>query len=180
MSARWLILVALALLTGCQSAGLLRSDDGLSYRVTGVELLQPLTVAPDTTRVFIQDGQVLGGGAKGGSYRTRCAFELRDRLETAQVIEPARFSVIRVQGLMNEVVQAQPVLVAGLKLVGMDDGGSPMVHLGYHFWFEPNPADVRRMTCYGTLEVMTHVEDPTLDEIRRTLDGVARVSFEQR
>ena len=78
-------------------------------------------------------------------------------------------AVIYVQDLMDEVVQSRPLQVAMLKLADMDDGGAPMVHAGYHFWFEPNKSTVRRMSCYGVFTDMPEVESPTIADIRQAL-----------
>lgn len=177
MSARLLFVLPLLLLAACQAGVMLGSGDSSISRLTGVKLLQPLTVAPDTTRVFIQDGRVLAGMGPGYHYRPQCAFEVRDRMESPQTIQPASFRVIRVQDLMDEVVRSKPLQVAMLKLADMDDGGAPMVHAGYHFWFEPNESTVRRMSCYGVFTDMPEVESPTIADIRQALGEVAELTI---
>ena len=165
------------LLAGCQASVMLRSDDSSAYRVNAVRLLQPLTVYPDTTRTFLQDGEVLAKGGQGDQYRARCAFELRALSSSYRTIEPANFEVSRVQHVIDEVVLSKPLQLAGLNLTAIDGGGgAPLVHAGYHFWFEAEPAGVMRMSCYGVFEVIQQVEPPTLEDIRRTLAGVAEIS----
>ena len=168
--------LAVLILASCQSGVMLTLGDSWTSRVAEVRLLKPLTVSPDSTRVFVQDGRVIARSGYADSYRPLCAFEVRDRMESEQTISAGSFMVVRVQGLMNEVVLREPVQVAAVSLAGMDGGGAPMVHAGYHFWLASNQSDVRRMTCYGVLEVMPQVESPTLEEMRRTLAGVAELT----
>ncbi len=166
------------LLTACQSSVMLRSGDSWDAQVTEVKLLQPLTVLPDTTRVFVQDGRVLPGFGYANQYRPHCAFETRDLKDATQTIRPESFVVIRVQGVMTEVVQSRPLKLASLVLGGIDDGGAPMVHEGYHFWFDVNQSNVMRMTCYGVFADMPEVESPSLEDIRLALGEIAELKLQ--
>jgi hypothetical protein len=171
------LLMLVSLLAACRAGvGIHSERDSSVYEVLAVTLQQTLTVAPDAARVFVQDGQSYASAAASYHYRPRCAFELEQRLASRQLIEPATFEVDRVQSLLDEVVQWQDQRVAGLSVVGMLDDGAPMVHAGYHFWFKPNPAQLRRMSCYGILEEMQHATPPTLEDIQTALAGMAELS----
>lgn len=179
MKKQALIILSTMLLAACQAGVMLRSESSPNNRVSEVKLLQPLTVSPDTTRVFVQDGMVIASFSYANQYRPQCAFEVRDRKESEQIIRAGSFKVTRVEGLMNDVVLRKPVQVAAFTWAGMDDGGAPMVHEGYHFWLEQNEQGVRRMTCYGVFADMSEVEPPTMEEIRYALGDVAELVLHQ-
>lgn len=174
-----ILLVLLTVLSGCQTVAPVFPNGSLTTRLTEIKLMQPLTVSPGTRRVFVQDGRVLSGGGDANQYRPQCAFEVRERMDLDQIIPPQSFRVARVQSLMEEVVQWKPVRMAGLLLRGINDGGAPQVHAGYHFWFDTNNGDVRRMTCYGVFADIYKVEPPTLEEIRQALAGIAELILEK-
>jgi hypothetical protein len=163
------------LLTACQSAGVIYSRDSGAYQAIAIELNQSLTIAPERTRVFIQDGRVFANVATTDHYRPQCALEVQQRLPTAQSIAAGRFIIDRVQGLIDSVVQSRERQFAGLMVVAMVDDGAPMVHTGYHFWFKPNAAQVTRMSCYGVFADLQNAEAPTVEDIRVALNGVAEL-----
>gem|GEM_PF-1111882 len=166
------------LLTACQSAGVIYSRDSGAYQAIELELNQSLTIAPERTRVFIQDGRVFANVATTDHYRPQCALEVEHRRPNAQSIAAGRFIIARVQGLIDSVVQSRELQLAGLIVTGMVDDGAPMVHTGYHFWFKPNTAQLRRMSCYGVFAEMQNAEAPTVEDIRVALNGVAQLSLQ--
>lgn len=171
-----LLLAAAGLQLACQSAVSIHDQRSSAYRVIAVELKQSLVIAADTTRVFIQHGHPIGPVSLSDHYRPQCAFEVSQRLSTPQLVAPARFDIERVQGLVDEVVEARPHQLAGLGFIGMLDDGPPMVHAGYHFWFRPGqPAEALRLSCYGAFADMQEAEPPTLEEIQAALGTLAEL-----
>jgi len=95
-------------------------------------------------------------------------------------IQPDTFSVIRVQGSMQQVVQRRPVQLAALRLAGGFDGGmgGGAYHEGYHFWLESDrQPEVMRMSCYGAYAQFPDLRPPTLQEVTQALGAVATLRY---
>ena len=139
-----------------------------------LQVHQPLPVAAGRARVFVQDGNVTGGGFNG--YRTHCAFEIESIDHAGVTIEPDTFQIVRVQHTVVQVVQARPLMMAGLShaFAGLGGAGSSSYHEGFHFWiYSERQPDVRRMSCYGVYAQPYELYPPTLEEISVALGGLA-------
>ncbi|MEX2576144.1 MAG: hypothetical protein WD382_05780, partial [Halofilum sp. (in: g-proteobacteria)] len=90
----WLALAALALVAGCAASGGHGPQAGIP---TGSELVlhQRLTLAPESARIYLQDGQVVAP-SEVDRARTACALRLRRRGDEplVEAIEPGRFLAI--------------------------------------------------------------------------------------
>ena len=174
------LLLAGLLLGGCEGGGsTVRAAAAVDRYVNlaggTLTLHQALPVKAGEARVFLQHGEVTG---KAGFYAPQCNFEI-DSVDHGDIsIKPDVFKILRVQHVMEEVVQAHPPLkVASLTLAGLDDGGISQQFEGYHFWLaSPKQPQVRRMSCYGVHAEPGDLQAPTLQEIRATLGDIATIS----
>ncbi|MET0009212.1 MAG: hypothetical protein ABW124_02675 [Candidatus Thiodiazotropha sp. 6PLUC9] len=172
---RWL-LIALCL-SGCSTAYQTVADfDNPYYRIpvgSTIVLKQALLVAPNRTRLFLQQGEpmLLEGFDR---YKPNCNFEVKSLLNEPQTIHPETFTVTKVEELMVEVVQKQRQY--GFVTVALDDSGTPMVSRGYHFWLESSQhPEVMRLTCRSAFDDMWAAQPPTISEIRQALDEIAEL-----
>lgn len=163
----------LTLLIGC-SLPMPKSPDS-PYAKTPVgstlELHHSIDLPPGATRIYVQDGKL---STRFNHYAPNCNIEVRaiDR-NAAQTIEAGLYRVIRVQSSYEEVVQTPtPVRLAALgsfDIAGMDDGGSAMIHAGYHLYLEGADPNVARLSCRGAFADPSDALPPSIAEIRRTL-----------
>lgn len=173
-----LVVAVSLLLTGCQRSSTVRDPGSRSWVLLDgaqLQVRQALPVSAGKARVFVQDGFVTGGF---DNYRTHCAFEIESVDHNGVTIEPDTFQILRVQRSLVRVVQAQPLMVAGLSLAfgGIEGGGSGSFHEGFHFWiYSERQPEVMRMSCYGVYAQPYELEPPTLVEIRRALGGLAEI-----
>ena len=188
MRAILIVAVSVLALTGCSNSVAIREAVGQGTRqLQGADLVlgSPLPIAAGKARVFLQDGIVSAGD--GGffsrsydQYRPHCAFEIRQVSHNGFTIQPDTFSVIRVQGSMQQVVQRRPVQLAALRLAGGFDGGmgGGAYHEGYHFWLESDrQPEVMRMSCYGAYAQFPDLRPPTLQEVTQALGAVATLRY---
>jgi hypothetical protein len=185
MKALLIVLGAALLVGGCQNSATVREAAGQGFvQLAGskLQLKQPLLVPAGRARVFIQGGgaadapsRVLSGGFD--HYRPHCAFEIERVDHSGWTIEPDTFTITLVQGSLVQVVSAEPIRLAGMRLVGgMDSPGSSAYHQGYHFWLDSErQPQVRRMTCYGVFAEPYELYPPTLQEIREALGAIAEI-----
>lgn len=180
MNIRPTIIAATLLLGACQDSSTVRDVAGANRFIqlegASVVLKQTLRVPAGKARVFLQDGQVSSGF---DSYRPHCAFEIKSVQHDGFDIEPDTFVISRVQNSLQQVVSAEPVRVAGLRLAagaGIDGGGSASYYEGYHFWLSSvAQPDVRRMSCFGVFAQPYDLYPPTVEEIGRALGGIAEI-----
>jgi hypothetical protein len=184
---RMLIVVSLAaLLAGCPQQTVrtnMQSNDYRTLAGSRLQLLQPLDIPPGRTRLFIQHGKVLQGNS-ADQYDTQCNFEVEDLSKQVQRIEPDSFLIERVQALTEPVVLTRPVMVAALggvaSLAGVGDDGASDIFQGYNFWLSSaRQPQVMRLTCVGAYDTPSDARAPTLQEIRKTLAGIARIETGQ-
>lgn len=167
---RWSWLLPILLLAACVRYVPDYSDQDSGYRLI---LHQEVVVPPERTRIFIQNGRIVGTGFD--SYQVSCNLEVRKLLEQAQRIEPDTFVVNRIQQFFEEVAAWKPVRVASVGLAGADvDGGPSMIFRGWHLWLHsPTQPDVIRLTCRGAFAEPWEAYLPTFDEVQATLGSVA-------
>ena len=170
-----LILFLSVLLASCNEAAL-RDPSSPFARVpvdSSLEIKQPIMIPPGSTRVFIQLGKISRGFNR---YAANCNIEV-NKIDWGQEqsIEPGVYRVSRVQAVTEEVVEAQPFLVASLHGIGMladggmDDGGSTLIYEGYHLWLDGPDPNVRRLTCRGSYAEPSRALPPSINQIRQAL-----------
>jgi hypothetical protein len=180
VSMRALIVVILVAgtLGGCKKSAYVRvsPDEGFT-QLQGAELVvkRDLLVPPGQARVFVQGGRATAGGFD--RYLAHCAFEVQRVSLDGFTINVGTFRVIQVQGSMQQVVMARPLLLASRQMLSAIGGtGGSTYHQGYHFWLasETQP-EVRRMSCYGVYAEPPELEPPSLQEIAQVLGDVAEI-----
>jgi hypothetical protein len=174
-------LLGAALLGGCGTVRIL-DEAGTYTPLAGgeVELLRPLTVAPDRTRVFLQRGVVVD---KRDLYEPSCNLEIRTLASTERRIEPDRFAITRAGVGVDQVVEhgdlrlAQVGIGVGIgPLADRGDGPSQVMYvLELRLSSERQP-DVLRMSCVSAQDDPGRIEMLTLAEIRAALGDYARIS----
>ena len=173
-----LLLIITALLGACKESATVRLAPGQGFvQLQGAELIlkRDLAVLAGHARVFVQDGRAMLRGLD--RHLAHCAFEVQRVNHDGFTIKAGTFRVIQVQGSMQQVVLAEPVLLASLQLsAGIGDAGSSIYHEGYHFWLasETQP-EVRRMSCYGVYADPPNLEPPSLQEIDAVLGDIAEI-----
>ncbi|MEJ2059266.1 MAG: hypothetical protein P8Y64_02095 [Gammaproteobacteria bacterium] len=166
-------ILTLTLLAGCQS--MQGADNRYALPAVGsrIVLHRPLTVPPDATRVFVQDGKVVRYGNLD-LYRTSCSFEIRTLSGKPRSIMPDSFTVTRVIQDTGEVVMRKPVMVASRRLSGLDSEGPSFIFYKVEMRLKSaKQPNVMRVTCNGAQAEPANAEPPTLQEIHAALGGVA-------
>lgn len=152
-----------------------QGDSG--YRLT---LNKPLTISPGQARVFLQEGRAFASGLD--EYQPHCSFEVRHLSDSPQIIHADTFVVSRIQTLIEEVVQYQPVMLAALGslTLGADIDSSPSdIFRGYHFWLRSDhQPNVLRMTCRGALAPPWDAYPPTHAEIEYAISHIATLELQ--
>jgi hypothetical protein len=162
-------------LLGC--AGADRPDPGSPFWLppvgSVVDLHQALTVPPPAARLFIQRGELSSSGGLD-LYYPSCNFEMQKISEQPQVIEPGRFSVVRVWGQQGDFVQRGPGRQAGALLADKADNGSTMIIHQVHMRLasEQQPG-VRNLSCRGGLDDPWLARPPSVQEMREALGEIA-------
>jgi len=175
----WVVVAAL-IASGCQNSASVRLSKGReAVQLQGAELVlkRDLRIAARHARVFVQDGRSSAGGFD--NYAPHCAFEI-DRVDhVGHTIRAGSFRVIRVEGSLQRVVAAGPILVADLQLSfggGFGGSGSSAYHEGYHFWLaSTHQPEVRRMSCYGVYAEPYELSPPSFGEIQDALGELAEI-----
>jgi hypothetical protein len=165
-------------LSACSNSVSVRLSPSQGFvRLQGAELIlkRDLTVPAGHARVFVQEGRPVIGGLD--RYLAHCALEVQRVDHGGFTIKAGNFRVVRVQGSMQQVVMAGPVMLASLQLVGgIGAAGSSTYHQGYHFWLDSEEQpEVRRMSCYGVYADPPDLEPPSLQEIGAVLGDIAEI-----
>ncbi|MCO6412469.1 MAG: hypothetical protein J5I92_06965 [Thiogranum sp.] len=141
-----------------------------------LELHQEVTIPPNRTRVFFQDGRVSFGI---NEYEPHCQLRVRPISTQPRPVHPDRFSIDKAFGKVGPVVSNGPVrLAAAGTMVVMGDGGDGdgpgqliyFYYLGLHSDRQP---DVSYLVCGGALNDPAFALYPTLQEIRASLGDYA-------
>jgi len=175
-----LLIPLLALgVAGCTALGPFEPDSPYWLPPVGsdVDLKQSLEVAPQSARVFLQQGAVVGKSGVN-QFLPSCNFEVSQVFEdSSQTIQPDTFRVMRVGRQWEEVVQQAPTQYAALHLAGgsVDGGTSPIMHL-VHLWLESaKQPQVRRLSCRGAVDDPPKAKPPTGEEIFQALGAIAEL-----
>ena len=145
-----------------------------------LRLEQKIAIPPGRARVFIQHGTVTGDTFD--HYAPNCNVEV-DRLDEdqAQYVAPGDYRIDRVQQTQEQVVQARRVQVAALGHApllladSVDSDGQSDIYLGYHLWLEDPADNFMRLSCRGALDEPADARPPSIDDMRRTLGGLAQL-----
>lgn len=163
-------------MAGCQSSG---SREGFfsSPLQPGdeVAVVQPLTVAAERARVYLQHGRQ-SDYAGIDQYTPFCYFLLREPLPQAQRIEPGVWQ-IESQWLDETTVSLEnPLRVAGLWLsVGAGTGRTPIAYQ-FHYRLGASPGrEAMKLVCSGGFDDPGLAEPIRLAQIHQALGGYAEV-----
>jgi hypothetical protein len=141
-----------------------------------LELHQEVTISPNRTRLFFQDGRVSYGI---NEYEPHCQLRVRPISTQPRPVHPDRFSIDKAFGDVDSIVSNGPVrLAAAGTAVVMGDGGDGdgpgqviyFYYLGLHSDRQP---DVSYLVCGGALNDPAFARYPTLQEIRASLGDYA-------
>ena len=200
--------MALFTLGGCSALPVGRVAGERFHPAPGseLELMRAIRVAEGDTRVFIQEGAAMTLG-RVDQLRPHCNFELRRRAPQATEIAPGRYRVTGVRRGVDRVVELRPVMVAaapmfdgalyggplfpsppgepgsgGGPLVQLDEaGGAPMLARYVRLDLESGASGGPwRFTCHGRYLELPEAEEPTLEEVRATLQGLVRLHLRKQ
>ncbi len=180
------VLVPLALLLGCQTTkvGDLDSPFFAPPKGSTVILHKNLDIAPRTGRVFLQRGQAYRYGGVN-RYFPWCYFQINTVEDGTQELRANTFVVYRVVSRMEEVVQNQPIRLAGLPsktagdlLLAYGGGGPPTVTQTVQLWLRSEQqSDIRKMVCGGAEDNPATVVPPSIIEIKGALGAFATLTL---
>lgn len=141
-------------------------------------LTQPIEIKADTTRRFIQNGQLTSQFAFDRRLQ-HCRLEVRTLAEQSRIIEADEFEITRIRFDSEAIAMRQQFLAAGagfnLQLAQDDDGGpAEMMDLIMLYLKSERQPDVMRLVCAGALSdgnTMDYPRNlrPKLDQIHQIL-----------
>ena len=148
------VLVAcLAMLAACSTTRDHGDESSPYYLVSigaRVLLKQALAIPPQQVGVYIQNGKVLPW-SEINAYYAHCKFELRDRKDTEQKVDPGEFIVTRVVQDVVHMVSGGHAQTAGLswsaRIGTMDDGASVQTYATYLYLGSDRQPQVFRLGC---------------------------------
>ena len=168
------LLVLLALtLTACQSTAPLPVSSPYYLIPVGSRLVlqQPIEIAPTSATVRLQFGKIVSR-FNSQDFEPLCVFESRIVGETAQIIEPDSFEIIRVRRDYN-TLSAQAAPRTGLIKVFADSGGGSRLYYKTELFLRSTKQpQILVMTCQHAWEPGSSGLDLrplTVDEIRQAL-----------
>lgn len=178
----WVLVFTPLLLAGCQSSpDIERVSDltrDLRQKQVSFVLQQDVTIPAARSRVFLQDGGIVGGR---NLYRPHCSFEIDSVDHTGFPIAAEIFDVVRIQRSTVQIASQSTPEVASLSVasgIGLRIN-SDRFHDGYHFWLQSDRQPmVRRLTCYGVFARPADLRAPTLGEINAALGDVGVVQVQ--
>lgn len=172
------------LLSGCGTARY-QGDESSPYYVvpagSRVVLKQALAIAPEQVAVYIQNGKVLPW-SEINAYYAHCKFELRERKDTEQRVEPGEFIVTRVVQDVVHMVSWGRLQTAGLTLgvrVGtMDDGPSVQTYATYLYLGSDRQPQVFRLGCgHWAYPGSRYAEHLSIAQMRKALGDLIRLEL---
>jgi hypothetical protein len=174
-----------ALLAGCQTASYQGNENSPYYVVPAgsrLTLNQELTIPPEATSVYIQNGQVMPN-VQVLHYYPFCKFELYHRSDSARAVAPDTVTITKTvpQESDSPDADAGPIHYAAGMSASMTDispGGYVPIRTfstRMDLRAEKNP-DIFRLTCsrWGYPNMDTYV---TIAEMRRTLGPIFTLSL---
>jgi len=142
---------------------------------------EPLEIPPGRTRIWFQGGRATYGH---NWYAPACNLEV-SRLDRnhAQTVDPGRFTVRRVQQMMDRTELAPIRAPVSMRVASVDADSISYLWLGFHLWLEnPEQPNVLRLTCIGEYATAWQAVPPSVNEIRTALGRFASLElpWEQR
>ncbi|HYQ72682.1 MAG TPA: hypothetical protein VET88_12240 [Gammaproteobacteria bacterium] len=175
-----LILTALLVLTACQSGGRMQAEQTLFEQLPGGEFVlhRGIRIPPGRVRVIFQDGAASVGASE---LQPRCELEVRQILETAQIIPPNSYRIGKVRGLQRYVkLPAEGLLLAaaGTPLRLADDGSSEWYMNVYRMELLNDQQEVTpTLICGGAYGFPFYARYPSLQEMRDALGDYATLTL---
>jgi hypothetical protein len=179
-----LVVCVAALLSACRTARY-QGDENSPYYVvpTGarVVLKQALTVPPEQVGVYIQYGKVLPW-PEVNAYYAHCKFELRDRKDTEQKVDPDEFIVTRVvQDLVHMVKWSRwqtAAMSLGVRVGGMDDGPTVRTYATYIYLGSDRQPRVFRLACgHWAVPGSRYAEHLSIAQMRKALGDLVTLEL---
>jgi hypothetical protein len=183
-NSRALVLCVAALLSACSTARY-QGDEGSPYYViptgTRVVLKQALTIPPEQVGVYIQNGKVLPW-PEVNAYYAHCKFELRDRKDTEQNVNPDEFIVTRVVQDVVHMVNWGRWQTAGVSMgirVGdMDGGASVRTYATYIYLGSDRQPRVFRLGCgHWAYPGTRYAEHLSIAQMRKALGDLVTLEL---
>lgn len=183
------------LATGC-SGFTMKQYQGLNVEQHFV-LQKNLTIAPGSTRVFIQKGQSMGGSGFNHSEQ-HCRLEVKNLSDRKQVIQPDKFQITSiqideemiakiahkpVQFALNNYAQIQtdvPLQTTYLTLAGSSQERVETMDLIHLNLLSNQQNNVMRLTCAGSLSNGDMADAPrsyrpNLEQINKILGNIGHI-----
>jgi hypothetical protein len=141
-----------------------------------LELHQDVTIPPNRTRVFFQDGRVVYGI---NEYEPHCQLRVRPISEQPQPVHADRFTIEKVFGTVDSIVSngAIRLAAAGTAVVmgggGGGDGPSQVIYFYFMGLHSDKQPDVSYLVCGGALNDPALARYPTLQEVRASMGDYA-------
>jgi hypothetical protein len=183
-NSRALVLCVAALLSACSTARY-QGDESSPYYViptgTRVVLKQALTIPPEQVGVYIQNGKVLPW-PEVNAYYAHCKFELRDRKDTEQNVNPDEFIVTRVVQDVVHMVNWGRWQTAGVSMgirVGdMDGGASVRTYATYIYLGSDRQPRVFRLGCgHWAYPGTRYAEHLSIAQMRKALGDLVTLEL---
>jgi hypothetical protein len=170
----------LLFLSACQPGALLHPGDTMYEQLSGAQFMlhRDVSIAPGRARIIFQEGTA-GYGAS--EYHPRCELEVRDILETAQIIPAGSYRIGKVLG-MHRYVNRPPggiILAAAGDPVRLADGTTNAWSM-YTYRMQllhEQQLDAPALICGGAYNDPFYVRYPTLQEMQGALGDYATLTL---
>ena len=180
------LLLILFLLSACQSA--LIQTDGSYLEIPAqatIEITQPIDVAPNSARAFLQGGDVIPY-ARLDLYEVNCEIEINTVSENRQIIEAGVFDIISIAQEESPIVKRKgikkQIMIASLNYAWASD--SPVdIKRYYHFKVSAQDSKrksevvVRAIICRGAQDTPFNAELPTFEQMRAASGQYIKFNF---
>lgn len=171
-------LIGIPLLQACTPMQIRNTQTGtwVPIQAGTLEVRRDITIPAGRTRAFFQGGMQVSGI---NEFKPFCQLEVSTLLDKPQTVHPDSFTITRVGGKAEQVVEAAPVMLAALDgffvQMGNDNGGGPsritqMLNFRLHSDHQP---DVRRLSCGGAFDDPWDADAPTVQDIATALGDYA-------
>ncbi|MCW8931429.1 MAG: hypothetical protein OQL19_14455 [Gammaproteobacteria bacterium] len=158
---------SLFLLVACQSPSI---QTNTSYfkpdSVSTIEITQPLGVAPNFARAFLQAGNNISPIGLDLS-NVNCEVEINTISEVRQVIQPEKFNVVAIAQEESSIVMLKPLILASLNYAS---SGPPEIKRFFRFHLSAQDSNsksqVRALLCRGVSEEHADAQLPTLEQMQ--------------
>lgn len=175
-----IIFFVLSLLTACKPTQIQSNSSYFSVDSSAtIEIIETLTVSPNSARVFLQNGEIRYGGIN--LYEVNCEVEINTVSESRQIIEPGVFRVIRISQEESPIVMAKPLMVASLNYAWSNSDSPVDIKLFYRFHLmaqdSSSKSDVRAVICRGEQSEPYQAELPTLEEMKQAAGKYLRFNL---